>query len=214
MPNSIVPNDVPSPIDLRLMSDAQDWEQTAMVKRPWRSEFFSCFANQIAGSSLTINRLLELGSGPGFLAKCLLESTDHFTYTLLDFSPAMHSLAKERLGSLVSRVEFVERNFKESSWTAGLGKFECVVTNQAIHELRHKRYAPEFHAQVKSLLAPCGFYLVCDHYAGDGGMKNDQLYMSVAEQRDALLTAGFNQVEQIMIKGGLVMHRASNNSKI
>jgi ubiquinone/menaquinone biosynthesis C-methylase UbiE len=209
MPNSIIPNNVPSPIDLRLMSDAQVWEQTAIVKRPWRTEFFSCFVSQIAGSSLKVNRLLELGSGPGFLAKCLLELDDNFTYTLLDFSSAMHSLAKKRLGSLVSRAEFVERNFKESSWTDGLGQFECVVTNQAIHELRHKRHAPLLHAQVKSILAPCGFYLVCDHYAGDGGMKNDQLYMSVAEQRDALLIAGFNQVEQLLIKGGLVLHRAS-----
>lgn len=156
-----------------------------------------------------MNRILELGSGPGFLAKCLLDSVDHVTYTLLDFSPVMHVLAKARLGTLAVRAEFVERNFKESNWTAGLGKFECVVTNQAIHELRHKRHAPILHAQVKSLLTPRGFYLVCDHYAGDGGMKDDQLYMSVAEQRDALLAAGFNQVEQVLIKGGLVMHRAS-----
>jgi len=209
MPNLIAPDDVPSPIDLRLMADAQDWEQSAMIKRPWRTEFFSCFERQIAESPSPVNRVLELGSGPGFLAKYLLASIDHFAYTLLDFSPAMHSLAKARLGSLATRAEFVKRNFKESIWTAGLGKFEFVVTNQAIHELRHKRHAPELHAQVKTLLAPCGIYLVCDHYAGDGGMRNNQLYMSVAEQREALLAAGFNQVEQIMIKGGLVMHRTS-----
>ena len=39
--------DVPSPIDLRLMSDAREWEATAMVKRPWRTEFFDCFAAEI-----------------------------------------------------------------------------------------------------------------------------------------------------------------------
>jgi len=209
MPNSILSDDVPSPIDLRLVADAQDWEQSAMIKRPWRAEFFACFRDQIAESPLSINRLLELGSGPGFLAKCLLESVDHFTYTLLDFSSAMHTLAKVRLGTLAARAEFVERSFKKLTWTTGLDKFECVVTNQAVHELRHKRHAPLLHAQVKSLLTPNGFYLVCDHYAGDGGMKDNQLYMSVAEQRDALLVAGFNQVTQVMIKGGLVLHRAS-----
>ncbi|MCD6027047.1 MAG: hypothetical protein K0R08_1566 [Solimicrobium sp.] len=209
MPKPNVPHDVTSPIDLRLLKDAQDWEQSAMVKRPWRHDFFFCFMRQIVESSLPVNRLLELGSGPGFLAQFLLESLDPVAYTLLDFSSSMHSLAWERLGSLASRAEFVERNFKASTWNTGLGKFDCVVTLQAIHELRHKRYAADLHAQVKSLLVPGGLYLVCDHYAGNGGMIDHQLYMTVAEQKSALLTAGFDRVEKIMIKGGLVMHRAS-----
>jgi len=191
------------------MADAQEWERTAMLKRPWRTEFFSCFLDRIKHATLPINYVLELGSGPGFLAKYLLESASGFTYSMLDFSPAMHQLAKIRLGDLANRARFIERSFKESTWPSGLGKFECVVTNQAIHELRHKRYAAELHVQVKSVLAADGFYLVCDHYAGEGGMANDQLYMSVAEQREALQFAGFKRVEQLMIKGGLVMHCAS-----
>jgi SAM-dependent methyltransferase len=204
-------DDVPSPIDLRLMLDAQEWEQSAMLKRPWRVDFFSCFLKQIEQSPMTILRTLELGSGPGFLAKHVLESTRDFSYVMLDFSLAMHQLAKARLGELVTRAVFIEQSFKDPTWTSGLGKFECVLTNQAVHELRHKRYAPELHAQVKSVLAPGGFYLVCDHFAGEGGMANDQLYMSIDEQREALLAGGFNQVDQLLIKGGLVMHRASNS---
>jgi SAM-dependent methyltransferase len=207
MTNSLL--DVPSPIDLRLMADAQEWEQSAMLKRPWRTEFFSRFLQQLDQAPVPMRRVLELGSGPGFLAKCLLESTNGFTYSMLDFSSAMHQLAKARLGELATRVEFIERSFKEPAWPSGLGRFECVLTHQAVHELRHKRYASALHSQVKSVLAPNGFYLVCDHYAGEGGMTNDQLFMSVAEQQEALLAAGFNQVEQIMLKGGLVMHRAS-----
>jgi hypothetical protein len=52
-------------------------------------------------------------------------------------------------------------------------------------------------------------YLVCDHFAGAGAMQNDQLYMSVEEQRAALHDAGFKTVEQLMLKGSLVMHRAA-----
>lgn len=33
-------SDVPSPIDLRRMEGAAEWEATAMVKRPWRAELF------------------------------------------------------------------------------------------------------------------------------------------------------------------------------
>jgi len=201
--------DVPSPIDLRRMCDAREWSSTAMSKRPWRTEFFAEFAKVVQRSATPVNRILELGSGPGFLAQHMLNTLSAATYVALDFSPAMHEIAAERLGSLSARVQFLQRSFREPNWSHDLGLFECVVTNQAVHELRHKQYAGRLHAQVKSLLAPGGFYLVCDHFVGEGGMKNEQLYMTVAEQKAALANAGFSKVEQLLLKGGLVLHCAS-----
>ena len=90
-----------------------------------------------------------------------------------------------------------------------LGMFEAIVTPQAVHELRHKDRARGLHAQAAALLAPGGAYLVCDHFAGEGGMKDDQLSMTVKEQAAALNGAGFDRVEQLLLKGGLVLHRAS-----
>lgn len=204
--------DVPSPIDLRLLSDALEWEQSAMAKRPWRAEFFERFAHEIASASPPVHRVLELGSGPGFLAQHLLQTLSHISYVLLDFSGAMHQLAMARLDALASRAQFVKRSFKERNWPEGLGVFDCVVTHQAVHELRHKRHASELHTQVRSVLTPDGTYLVCDHFVGEGGMKNDQLYMSPKEQGEALVSAGFSQVKLLMVKGGLVLHHADNST--
>lgn len=205
--------DVPSPIDLRSMDDARQWAESAMSKRPWRTEFFAAFAAiigiQSAGRAC---RVLELGSGPGFLAEHLLRFHAALSYVALDFSAAMHELATQRLGALASRVQFVECSFREVAWSEGLGQFNFVVTNQAVHELRHKRHAIALHAQVKQLLVPRGSYLVCDHFFGEGGMSNDQLYMSVVEQRQALLSAGYGSVEQVLLKGGLVLHHATIRS--
>ena len=202
--------DVPSPIDLRNMEDAREWARTAMSKRPWRAEFFEAFSGLIGNAGDRSCRVLELGSGPGFLAEHLLRSHPAISYMALDFSAAMHELAAQRLGELGSRVEFVERSFRNPLWSQDLGSFEFVVSNQAVHELRHKRHATALHAQVRDLLSPEGQYLVCDHFFGEGGMSNDQLYMSIAEQKQALLSAGFVNVEEIMCKGGLVLHNASN----
>jgi len=138
-----------------------------------------------------------------------LEALNGITYVLLDFSPAMHELARRRLNGLEDRISFVERDFKQEDWCEALGRFDCVVTNQAVHELRHKRHAARLHSQVRSLLEREAIYLVCDHFVGDGGMTNPELYMSVEEQRQALLAAGFVWVDEILIKGGLVLHRAS-----
>jgi len=198
--------DVPSPIDLRQMSDAREWADEAMVKRPWRTEFFAEFANQLSAGDA--RHVLELGSGPGFLAKFLLDALPGISYTALDFSPAMHALAAERLGEARSRVSFVEGSFREPTWMEGLGPVDHVVTNQAVHELRHKRHARALHEQVRQLLVPQGRYLVCDHFAGPGGMSNDQLYMSIEEQRVALLDAGFARVEPVLLKRGLMLYVA------
>ena len=197
--------DVPSPIDLRLMRDARPWAEMALGKRPARPEFFETFARLIGTGGA---RVLELGSGPGFLADHLLRLLPALDYVALDFSPAMHQLAAERLGERAARVRFVERSFREAMWVDGLGAFDFVITHQAVHELRHKDYASTLHAQVRMLLAVGGSYLVCDHFLGEGGLSNDQLYMTVDEQRDALLQAGFERVETVLVKGGLALHRA------
>lgn len=202
-------SDVPSPIDLRLMSDAAEWEATAMQKRPWRTEFFARFADELADMKPKAVRVLELGSGPGFLASIVLSQVSDLRMTLLDFSESMHVLARQRLGTRIDRVDFLVRSFKDPDWFQGLVDFDAVITNQAVHELRHKRYAGELHRQVARVLRPGGIYLVCDHFSGPGGMTNDQLYMTAAEQKSAIEAAGYESVLQVLLKGGMVLHRGT-----
>jgi SAM-dependent methyltransferase len=197
-------SDVPSSIDYRQASEAEQWAEEAMVRRPWRTEFFAQFAQELADGQARC--VLELGSGPGFLAKHLLDALPHLSYTALDFSAPMHAMARARLGGAAERVQFVERSFKDPAWVKGLGPFDHVVTHQAVHELRHKRHALGLHRQVRGVLATAGRYLVCDHFAGDGGMQNDQLYMGVEEQRLTLLEAGFARVAPVLLKGGLILY--------
>ena len=196
--------DVPSPIDLRIPADAAEWAANAMEKRPWRAEFFDLFAAELSRAE----RVLELGSGPGFLARHLLERLPDLHLELFDFSDAMHELARERLGALGKRVAFRLGSFREPDWALGLPSFDAVITHQAAHEVRHKRHLPALHRQARSRLRPGAPYLMCDHYAGEGGMADDQLYATVEEQEAALRQAGFGKVERLLQKGGLALFRA------
>jgi SAM-dependent methyltransferase len=200
--------DVPSPIDLRDPRDAREWERTAQ-ERPGRAEIFQAMGRELLALGNSDLTVLELGSGPGFLAAYLADTLPAVRLTLLDFSAPMHNLAQARLGPRATRARFVERSFKQPGWSQGLGPFDAVITNQAVHELRHKRYAAQLHGEVKEVLKPGGLYLVSDHFFGDGGLSNGQLYMTVAEQRDALLSAGFLEVQKVAEAGSLVMHRAT-----
>lgn len=205
--------DIPSPIDLRRPDHAQEWADTALQKRPWRPQFFQRFVQDIqAIPSTHALHILELGSGPGFLLKELLGNLPQHRYTALDFSQAMHDLARERLGEQAEQVNFLLANFKRDDWFNGLTNIDVVVTNQAVHELRHKRHAPALHAQVGQLLKPQGIYLVCDHFTGthegQQGMQNNELFMTVEEQQQALAAGGFSQVKALLCQGSLMLWRA------
>ncbi len=202
--------DIPSPIDLRLMEDARVWTEEASLKRPCRTRFFQEISSSMRSvmpiKSAGLPAVLELGSGPGFLAERILSDYPEVRYVALDFSSAMHTLAKQRLGGFENRITYVNRSFRESDWADELGAFDAVVTIQAVHELRHKRHHVELHRRVKSALKPGGLYLVCDHFLGPGGQTNDQLYMTLEEQRNSFMQAGFSRVREILREGGLVLH--------
>ena len=199
--------DVPSPIDLRLTADARDWAAKA-ERRPGRAEILERIAEEAARLVPAESRVLELGSGPGVLAERLLRRLPQARYSALDVSPAMHALARARLAPFLDRVTFLERSFKSATWREGLSAFDLVVTNQAVHELRHKRHAPALHRQVHALLKEPGACLVSDHFSDPGGLPNAELYMTKAEQKEALLAAGFTRVERLAVAGSLALHLA------
>lgn len=199
--------EIPSPIDLRKMDDAKEWEKTAM-DRPYRLEFFEQFYLELKKLNKDNLNILELGSGPGFLAQYLLDKMPNIQMTLLDFSSAMHELASKHIGNNSSRVTFLNKDFKSSNWPNKLGIFDAVITNQAVHELRHKSYAENFHRQVKGLVGKNGVYLVSDHYYENSTTKNNELFMSLTESQTSLEKAGFH-VQQIYIHGGRYLYRAT-----
>ncbi len=199
--------DVPSPIDLRQRDDARRWAAEAEA-RPGRAEIMDRIVEEAARVAGAETRVLELGSGPGFLAERLLRRLPEVRYTALDFSPAMHALARDRLARFVERVTFLQRSFRSADWIDGLEAFDLVVTNQAVHELRHKRHAETLHRQVLGLSSQAGSYLVSDHFYGPGGLTNQELYMTQDEQQQALESAGFDPVERLLVRGSLVLHAA------
>src|SRR5580692_9140520 len=203
----MLPDDVPSPIDLRNTPDARQWADAAMLVRPARHNVFDRIVQELRDLRSETLSVLELGSGPGFLADRITVNLSTLAYTALDFSAAMHALARERLGANAERVSFVEGDFKQPHWTSGLATFDAVVTMQAVHELRHKRHAPALYRQLGTVLHPGGSFLMCDHYVGDGAMSDRALFMTMEEHEAVLRRAGFTNVHLLLQAGGLVLYR-------
>ena len=177
------------------------------MKRSWRKDFFDYYANLIRTHASDQCRILELGAGPRFLAQHLLSQLPNIQYTAFDFSEAMHQLAQQKLTpSERARANYLIGNFKEPEWQNAVNqKYDFIIIHQALHELRHKKYAADFHKKVTTLLEPQGCYLVCDHLYAPHAMQNDQLYMNKQEHIDALKAAAFENIKMPLEIEGLCL---------
>lgn len=206
--------EVPSPIDLRNPKDAMEWANEANIKRPWRYDFFDMYVHKINNLNIENIQILDIGSGPGFLAKYLLQYCPDIRYTAADFSNAMHKLSKSKLLTReLNRATFRLIDFKQEGWFEDLGQFDVVIIHQALHELRHKAHAMNFHQQVKKLCKNQTVYFVCDHIFAPDAMQNNQLYMSKKEHFQSLKNAGFKNIELIKDEKGLCLFECIESSE-
>lgn len=203
-------DDVPSPIDFHDPVQCRAWVEDTVKRRPSRPHFFAAFVEALNAAGAASRSVLELGSGPGHLAERILLYCSISRYVALDFSAAMHEIARERLMPFLDRVEFVQGDFMSPDWGASLGRFDAVVTMQSAHETRHKRHLPSFIRSTMQRLVPSGALLYSDHYAEDGSGKNPLLMATRAEQRQALEQAGFGDIRLLLDEGGMALYRAIN----
>ncbi|HEY4055501.1 MAG TPA: class I SAM-dependent methyltransferase [Kofleriaceae bacterium] len=199
--------DVPIRVDHRDPATARTWLEDARLRRPFRRDFRAAFCAELSAHRQL--RILELGSGPGELAREILLHCDVASYTALDWSQAMHDIAREHLGDLVERVSFVVRDFREPAWPAGLGTFDAIVTQQAVHETRHRRHALPLFERARTLLVPGGLLLYCDSYLVDPNAALAALSLERAEQPRVLERAGFVDVRLLHDEGNMALYRAT-----
>ena len=200
------PRDVPSPIDFHDPAQARTWMERTAKNRPWRPDFFRAFSIALNARASHPLRILELGSGPGQLATAVLKNCRVSQYVALDFSVAMHDLAREQLGPLAAKVKFVKRDFRKPEWNAALGKFDAVLTLQAAHETRHQDRLPDLLRQTRASVKAGGLLLYCDHYRGT--LKNPVLYLERQRQPRTLRAAGFVHIERLLDRGGMALYSA------
>jgi SAM-dependent methyltransferase len=191
-------SDVPYTEDLQDPVQAKAWTDAADRKRPLRVAVRNAIVERF--ESLPHGaRVLELGSGPGFLAELTLHRCPQLaSYTLLDFSEAMLDMSRERLGRFPA-ARFVLGDFRALDWTSHVQPpFEAVVSMQAVHEVRHKRHVPRLYNQIHELLVPGGLFLICDRTPENDSPRGTALFMTENEQLETLRAAGFVGVRSLM----------------
>jgi SAM-dependent methyltransferase len=197
--------DVPYSEDLQSRDGAKAWADEADRKRPLRLGIRRAIVDRL--SVLPPHaRVLELGSGPGFLAEQVLNRCPEIaSYTLFDFSEPMLAMSRARVAGFPTTA-FVLGDFRSEEWTKNLSRpYEAVVSMQAVHEVRHKRRVPRLYHDIYNVLAPAGIFLIADRVPDDDSARSRALFMTAQEQTLALNEAGFVDVHVVMAGDALVL---------
>ena len=131
---------------------ADEWAGRFEIS-PQREQLFEDISALIAaagGESITI---LELGSGPGYLAFYLLNRFSTIKYIGLDFSKPMIELASKRIAAFEERSEFLQVDLKTDYWPAKLeSSVQFVVSTWALHDLGGRTAIERVYKNCKTIL--------------------------------------------------------------
>jgi len=186
-------------------SYVREWEELANSRRPFRIQFFAAFAAEL--QQMAAATILELGSGPGFLAEHILTRCPVAAYHLFDFSPPMLNLSRARLAPFGNRVCSHQGSFLDEGWWRSLpGPFDAVISMQAVHEVLRPERLPQLYSESRLLIKAGGVMLIADKL--DDESKSEADRFTADKHLAALSQAGFKEIRQVDAVGDLVMFAA------
>lgn len=146
-------------------------------------------------------RVLEIGTGPGFLSILLAEAG--YRVTAVDLTPSMLEEAKQNAGSLSSAISFHEMDAERLSFPSE--SFDVVISRNVTWNLPHPK---EAYAQWCRVLKPNGLLLNFDanwyHYLffdnAAAAYKNDRANVKKLGVTDQNIGKDFDVMEDIAKK--------------
>jgi SAM-dependent methyltransferase len=145
----------------------QRWDDQQEGYMTNREERFSVILD-VVGSVADGNpsRILDLGCGPGSLARRLLDRFPATTVVALDNDPVLMLLGRRAYADGDGRLTWVQADLRSPDWpraVAELGRFDAVVSTTALHWLERDALRAAYAGAV-SVLEPDGVIVNGDHF--------------------------------------------------
>lgn len=124
-------------------------------------------AHRVSSSeAVAAYHVLDLGCGPGSLARRLAERVTGASVTAVDADPVLLALGKSALGGR-SDITFVDSDLRDADWLQALGsgsrRFNTIASTTALHWLSPSDLV-RLYTEIRSLLAPGGLFLNGDYF--------------------------------------------------
>ena len=173
--------------------------------REWAAKFkptkerlllFETILKQIAKVEFEDKHILELGIGPGFLARYLLENHNDISYEGLDYSESMLKIASERTADFSHRIKFTQADLMNDQWFSRLQDTpNIIVSTWSLHDLFEKRNISRVYEVACKILPKGGTILNGDFIKPEESTREyEGGRIKPSEHRELLKNAGFNEV--------------------
>jgi SAM-dependent methyltransferase len=170
----------------------QGWGER-FVPSPPRLALFDMILAQIRRLPVNAPNVLELGLGPGYMARHLLQRHPALRYEGLDFSTAFFEVAKRTLGDLQARVTFTNADLTDPGWPMRLARTpHAIISTWSLHDLGSEQAVENVYARAFATLPAGGILVNGDFIKPDGtAWEYEAGRFPVARHLELLRAAGF-----------------------
>ncbi|MCG6901442.1 MAG: class I SAM-dependent methyltransferase [Rhodobacter sp.] len=171
------------------------------VPTPPRLQLFDMILDQIESLGLPQAHVVELGTGPGYMARHILQRNPTISYEALDFSEVFFDVARETLGALSGRVTFTSADLMDPSWPDRLtSRPDAIVSTWALHDLGGQRPVADVYARAYSVLAKGGILVNGDFIKPDGTLWDyEPGRFEISRHLEFLRAAGFENPKSLAL---------------
>jgi SAM-dependent methyltransferase len=137
----------------------QGWADR-FVPTPPRIALFELILQHISTSSVPNTHVVELGLGPGYMARHILERNLTVTYEGLDFSDVFFEVARKTIGEYMPRVTLTKADLMDGGWPQSLSQQPgAIISTWALHDLGSQKAVADVYARCYALLPSGGVFI-------------------------------------------------------
>ncbi|MEM7747920.1 MAG: class I SAM-dependent methyltransferase [Pseudomonadota bacterium] len=144
------------------------WASRFVPTEP-RLQLFDMILDQVNALGKEAPHVVELGTGPGYMARHILERNATLSYEALDFSEVFFDVARETIGDLVQRVTFTNADLMDQAWPKKLSRQpDAIISTWALHDLGGRAPVADVYARCYETLPVGGVLVNGDFIKPDG----------------------------------------------
>jgi SAM-dependent methyltransferase len=146
----------------------QGWADR-FVPTPPRIALFDLILGVISASGRPNPHVLELGLGPGYMARHILERDPVISYEGLDFSEVFFAMARKTIGQHMARVTLTRADLMDQGWPGLLSRQPgAIISTWALHDLGGQQAVADVYARCYEALPAGGMLVNGDFIKPDG----------------------------------------------
>jgi SAM-dependent methyltransferase len=178
----------------------QGWADR-FVPTPPRIALFDLILEHVSASGLPSAHVVELGLGPGYMARHLLERNPTISYEGLDFSEVFFDVARKTIGSYMPRTKLTKADLMDQAWPRSLSQQPCaIISTWALHDLGGQEAVANVYARCYEVLPKGGILINGDFIKPDGtSWTYEPGRFEVDRHLDLLRLAGFQNPKSLAL---------------